>query len=64
MTSTKRIQEIERVILDLEANSMRLRNQICLLEAQEAKIADLISAKRKQIDTIKLFNMENVNAVQ
>lgn len=60
MQSTKRIQEIERVILDLEANSMRLRNQICLLEAQEAKIADLISAKRKQIDTIKLFNMENV----
>jgi len=57
--STKRIKEIEIQILDLEANSMRLRNQICLLEDQEAKIASLISDKRKQVDTIKLFEMEN-----
>ena len=56
MQSTPRIKEIEIQILDLEAHSMRLRNQICLLEDQEAKIASLINDKRKQIDTIKMYD--------
>lgn len=54
--TTHRIKEIETTILDLEAHSVRLRNQICLLEEQEAKIADLIRIKRQQIDSIKLYD--------
>jgi hypothetical protein len=56
MQSTNRIKELETTILDLEAHSMRLRNQICLLEEQEAKIADQIRVKRQQIDSIKLYD--------
>jgi hypothetical protein len=61
MTFTNRIKEIETSITDLEAHSMRLRNQICLLEHQEAKIANLIAEKRRQIDTIQLFNIKGNN---
>jgi hypothetical protein len=61
MQSTNRIKEIETTILDLEAHSMRLRNQICLLEEQEAKIADLIRVKRQQIDSMNCFDIRSIS---
>jgi hypothetical protein len=45
-------------IAELEEQSWSLRDQIDMLERQEAKISEAINVKKRQLDTIKLMNIE------
>lgn len=58
MKCIDKVERLTQEILDLQEQSEALRDQIYLLESREAKIADSISAKRKQLDTLKLFEKE------
>lgn len=45
----------------LQAESVKLRNQMSKLEEKEAKIAEKISMKQKQRDTQLVFNFSQEN---
>lgn len=53
-----RLKQMQQNIAALEEESMSLRDKISLLENQEAKISEAIMTKKKQLDTLKLFNKE------
>lgn len=55
MTSINKEVKLLKEIADLEEQSWSLRDQIDMLEKQEAKISEAINVKKRQLDTIKLY---------
>ena len=54
MQSTKE-NSLKEEIIDLQIQSENLRDQIYALECKEAKISDIITQKRKQLQAINQF---------
>ncbi len=55
MTTINKEVKLLKEIADLEEQSWSLRDQIDMLEKQEAKISEAINVKKRQLDTIKLY---------